>query len=87
MPKIMCWAFSAAVLLTVLAAPAGAFAQGQAVGGGAGCQANGQVVAGAAQGAPAGPPPAAPFGQFVRTNVPIADDVAQFKATLCKPPA
>jgi hypothetical protein len=83
--KRMHWVFGGAVLLAVLVAPSGAFAAGQAqaTGGGAGCQANGQVVAGAAKGAPEGPPPAVPFGKVVRTNVPIADNVAAFKAAFC----
>jgi hypothetical protein len=80
MLKIMRWAFGSASLLLVLAAPSGALAAGEPVGGGAGCKANGQAVAAAAQSS-------GPFGQFVRTQAPIADDVAQFKAALCKPPS
>src|SRR5689334_10379778 len=52
-----------------LLAPSSALAEGPPTGGGAGCKANGQAVASAAQ-APG------PFGQFVSTKTPIADDVA-----------
>ena len=65
------------MLFIVLAAPSSALAAGQAIGGGAGCKANGQAVATAASGSGA-------FGQFVSTKVPIADNVAGFKAQLCK---
>ena len=41
-----------------------------------GCKANGQAVAAAAHGLH-------PFGQFVRTQAPINDDVAAFKEALC----
>jgi hypothetical protein len=79
--KIMRRALSSAVLLTVLATPGGVLAEGQATGGGAGCQANGQAVASAGQ-------TARPFGaNVVKNNTPIADDVALFKARVCNPPA
>lgn len=75
------YASGGALLLMVLATPSGAFADGQATGDGAGCQANGQAVAAAAQ-------TATPFGaNVVKGNAPIADNVALFKAALCNPPA
>jgi hypothetical protein len=43
-----------------------------------GCKENGQAVSTAAR-APG------PFGQFVRENVPINDDVALFKTIFCGP--
>jgi hypothetical protein len=41
-----------------------------------GCKENGQAVASAAHAIQ-------PFGQFVRTQAPINDDVAAFKTALC----
>jgi hypothetical protein len=64
------------MVFVLLSGPGAALADGQAVGGGAGCQANGQAVATAAQSV-------RPFGDVVKNNAPIADDVAQFKDTLC----
>jgi hypothetical protein len=62
----------------LLSSPGAALADGEAVGGGAGCKANGQAVATAAQ-------TVQPFGEVVvKDNAPIADDVAQFKDTLCQ---
>jgi hypothetical protein len=75
------WALGGALFLAVLGVPGTALAAGQATGGGAGCKANGQAVAAAAQAAH-------PFGRaVVKTSAPIADDVAAFKAALCGPPA
>lgn len=68
-------AAAAAVGLVVLA-PAAASASDTPAGTGGGCKENGQAVAGAARGPD-------PFGQFVRTQAPIADDVAGFFA-LCQ---
>ena len=81
MRKIMRRAFSSAVLLTGPATLGGVFAEGQGIGDGAGCQANGQAVASAGQ-------TARRFGaNVVKNNAPIAEDDALFKARLCNPPA
>ena len=76
MLKTVRWAIGAGIFLTIVAVPSSALAAGEATGGGAGCQANGQAVAGAAQGPGA-------FGQIVKTQAPIADNVAEFKAAFC----
>jgi hypothetical protein len=63
-----------AASLLVAAGPASAVPDGNP----GGCKENGQAVAGAAQ-APG------PFGQFVKTNVPINDEVELFKTIFCGP--
>jgi len=70
-------ALTLGLFLIALVAPTSALAAGEAAGGGAGCKENGQAVASAARSPGA-------FGQFVSTQTPIADDVALFKATLCR---
>ena len=64
------------VAVVLLAAPAAAQGPPSDTPSGGGCQANGQAVAGAASGPGA-------FGQFVRTNAPLADDVAAFFDLFC----
>src|SRR5690242_18724482 len=70
------WILGLGIFSIAVAGPGTVLGDGQAQGGGAGCKENGQAVAGGAQ-APG------PFGQFVSTQTPIADDVAAFKETLC----
>ena len=73
------WSTGAVLTLgLVLAAPAVASAAPDTPAGtGGGCKENGQAIAGAASGPGA-------FGQFVRRNVPIAQDNARFFTELCR---
>lgn len=59
------------------AASPGSPPPGTPAGTGGGCQQNGQAVSGATR-------TLAPFGTFVRTQAPIADDNAAFFTDFCK---
>ena len=76
--RLRCWssALVVPVAVVLLAAPAAAQGPPSETPSGGGCRENGQAVASAA-GAPG------PFGQFVRTQAPIADDVALFFVFFC----
>ena len=67
---------TAALVLLPTAAAAQGPPEATPAGTGGGCQANGQAVSSAARGE-------GPFGQFVRTQDPIADDIAGFFQLYC----
>jgi hypothetical protein len=73
-----CFVSTVAIAFVLLGAGTAAAQPPMSTPEGGGCADNGQAVAGAASGPGA-------FGQLVRTNTPLADDVAAFFDIFCAP--